>query len=136
MRSILQVFIALLLSSSVVFGNDFRYMEKISLKKDDQKKILVKYAKYERLFKFRWTLYINDGLVVFHSYDKRVSQNILSLNHKNQSFRVELKPRGYDHYNVPYLLVKFKKFDYEKNKALFELYLWDEQSQIILKNLK
>jgi hypothetical protein len=126
----------LLVVGGVVFGNDFRDMKKISLKKDVQKKILVKYAQYERLFTFRWTLYINDDLVLFHSYDKRVAQNILTLNHTNQSFRVELKPRGADFFNVPYLLVKFKEFDYKKNEALFEVYLWDKREQIELKYLQ
>jgi hypothetical protein len=134
--AVLQIFLAMLLGSGVVFGADYRDVQKVSLKKDLQKKILVKYAQYERLFKFRWTLYINGGLVVFHSYDKRVAQNILRLNHTNQSFRVALKPRGLDHYNVPYLLVTFKKFDYEKNEALFELYLWGEKMQIQLQNIK
>jgi len=118
------------------FGSNFRDAIQVSLKKDEQKKILVKYAQYERLFKFRWTLYINDGLVVFHSYDKSVAQNILSLNHTNQSFRIELRPRGASHHNVPYFLVKFKEFDYKKNEAVFELYLYDKDEEIVLKYLK
>jgi len=136
LKYILQGYLLFLLLGSVVYGGDFRDMKKISLKKDVQKKILVKYAKYKRLFKFRWSLYINDGLVIFHSYDKRVSQNILSLNHTNQSFRVALKPRGANHYNVPYFLVKFKEFDYKKNEAVFELYLYDKNEEIVLKYLK
>ena len=136
MEHFLRFSFILLVVGGVVFGNDFRDMKKISLKKDVQKKILVKYAQYERLFTFRWTLYINDDLVLFHSYDKRVAQNILTLNHTNQSFRVELKPRGADFFNVPYLLVKFKEFDYKKNEALFEVYLWDKREQIELKYLQ
>ena len=120
----------------MIFANQLRDMGKIVLKKDSQKKILVKYDKYEKLFKFRWTLYINEGLVVFHSYDKEVAQNILYLNHKNQSFRVELKPRGANHYEVPYFLVKFKEFDYIKNRAVFELFLSDREEEIKLKYLK
>jgi len=136
LKYILQGYLLFLFLGSVVYGGDFRDMKKISLKKDVQKKILVKYAKYERLFKFRWTLYINDGLVVFHSYDKRVAQNILSLNHMNQSFRVALKPKGTNHYNVPYFLVKFKEFDYKKNEAVFAVYLYDKNEEIVLKYLK
>ena len=120
---------------NVAYANDFREIKKISLKKDEQKKILVKYAKNERLFKFRWTLYKNGGLVIFRSYDKRVAQNILYLNHKNQSFRVELKPRGADFYDVPYILVKFKEFDYKKREALFDLMLSDTREQIVLEDL-
>lgn len=136
MQSFIRIFIFLALSFSVVNANDFREVRVIKLKKDEQKKILVKYDEQEKLFKFRWTLYKNGGLVLFRSYDKIVAQNILYLRHKNQSFRLELKPKGADHYNVPYLLVKFKEFDYEKNEAIFELFLSDEKMQIKLKYLK
>jgi len=136
LRSILWFFLAALLFSVALFANDWQEVKKISLKKDEQKKILVKYDNRTRLFKFRWTLYVNDGLVVLRSYDKTVAQNILYLNHKNQSFRVELKTRGADFYNVPYILVKFKEFDLKKNIAKFELYLSDDKDQIRLEILK
>ena len=136
MKSILQIFVAVLLCKTALFANDLEEVKKISLKKDEQKKILVKYDNKTRLFKFRWTLYINEGLVVLRSYDKTVAQNILYLNHKNQSFRVELKTRGADFYNVPYILVKFKKFDFKKNIAKFGLYLSDNKDQIQLEIVK
>jgi len=132
----IKILILVLFVSISVFANDFRDIKKISLKKDEQTKILVKYDSIEKLFKFRWTLYANGGLVIHRSYDKIVAQNILFLRHKNQSFRLELKPRGADFYNVPYVLIKFKKFDYEKNEANFELFLSDEKSQIDLQYLK
>ena len=136
MKKLLQVLLAVTLFLSVANANDFRKIIKISLKKDVQKKFLVKYAKSERLFKFRWTLYKNNGLVIFRSYDKKVAQNILYLNHTNQSFRVELKSRGADFYSVPYVLVKFKEFDYETREAKFDLFLFDDKMQIELDELK
>ena len=136
MRNFLQVGILLLFSISFIFANDFREIKKISLKKDEQKKILVKYNDKERLFKFRWTLYKNGGLVVFRSYDTIVAQNVLYLRHKNQSFRFDLKTKGTDFYNVPYLLVKFKEFDNNSNEATFELMLSDKKMQIELEDLK
>jgi len=136
MKSFFKVFISLFLTFSVLNANEFRDVKIISLKKDEIKKIVVKYDGFEKLFKFRWTLYKNGGLVIFRSYDKIVAQNILYLRHKNQSFRVELKTRGTDFYNVPYLLVKFKEFDFVNNEAVFELFLSDKQEQIRLKYLK
>ena len=136
MKLFLRLFTLLLLSFSFVFANDFREISEITLKKDEQKKILVKYNKKEKLFKFSWTLYKNGGLVIFRSFDSVVAQNILYLRHQNQSFRVELKPRGSDFYNVPYLLVKFKEFDTRTNRAKFELFLSDKDFQIELRNLK
>ncbi len=136
MKSILQFFLALFFLNSALFANDLQKVREISLKKDVQKKILVKYDNKTRLFKFRWTLYVNDGLVILRSYDKNVAQNILYLNHKNQSFRVKLKTPGADFYNVPYILIKFKEFDVKKNIASFVLYLSDRKDQISLKIFK
>lgn len=131
-KAILLLFVLL----ANIDANDFRDIRKISLKKDEQTKILVKYDSKQKLFKFRWTLYKNGGLVIHRSYDRVVAQNILYLRHKNQSFRLELKARGADSYNVPYFLVKFKDFDYEKNEANFELYLSDEQGQVLIEYLE
>jgi len=125
-----------LLLKSASFAYDYTEVQEIELKKDEQKEILVKYDDIERLFTFRWTLYVNDGLVVFRSYDRHVAQNVLYLNHKNQSFRVVLKPSGRDFYNPPYILVKFKEFDSKKNRAIFELYLFDKELDIELDYLK
>jgi len=108
----------------------------MTLKKDELKKILVKYDGKEKLLKFRWTLYKNGGLVIFRSYDRIVAQNVLYLRHKNQSFRLELKTRGTDFYNVPYVLVKFKEFKYDTKEAVFELLLSDSSMKIALKYLK
>lgn len=136
LRVVLNFFLLVQLFFTVVCANDLRDIEEISLKKDEQKKIFVKYDNKTRLFQFRWTLYINEGLVVFRSYDKTVAQNVLYLNHKNQSFRLELKTPGADFYNVPYILLKFKEFDSKKNIAKFELYLSDDKEQIILETVK
>ena len=91
MKQFLQVFVFLALSFSVVHGDMFRDISTISLKKDEQKKILVKYGKITKLFKFSWTLYKNNGLVIHRVYDKIVAQNILYLRHKNQSHEIKNK---------------------------------------------
>ena len=121
---------------SVACGDEFRDMQTIVLKKDEVKKILVKYDKITKLFKFRWTTYKNKGLIIHRSYDRIVAQNILYLRHPNQTFRLELRPRGADCYNVAYILVKFKEFNYEKNEAIFEMFLSDKKMDVKLKYLK
>ena len=136
MAAILRVILTVSLALSVTFANDLKLIKKINLKKDETKEILVKYATSQRLFKFRWTLYQNGGLVVHRSYDKYVAQNVLYLRHQNQSFRLKLKSNGVDAYNVPYLLVKFKEFNLKKREAEFELFLSDDKNQINLKYLK
>ena len=136
MNKILQVFILITLFFSSIFAVEFREIKEITLKKDELKKILVSYDGMEKLLKFRWTLYKNGGLVIFRSYDKIVAQNILYLRHKNQSFRLELKTRGTDFYNVPYVLVRFKEFKYDTKEAVFELLLSDASMKIALEYLK
>ncbi len=131
-----RVLITLLLLFSVSSALDVKDRRLVSLKKDEQTRILVKYAQYKRLFTFRWTLYKNEGLVVFRSYDKKVAQNILYLNHINQSFKLLIKAKGADFYNVPYFLVKFKEFNVKKHEAVFEIFLSDSRDQIRLKYLK
>ena len=133
--SIMNFFLFLTLLFGTVKANNFRDTMEVSLQKDEQKKILVKYDSNERLFKFRWTLYKNGGLVIHRSYDGIVAQNILYLRNKNRSFRLELKPRGADFYNVPYVLVKFKEFEAQKKEAKFELFLSDDKMQIELKDI-
>lgn len=136
MKFFLRIITLLALSCSFISAADISEIKKISLKKDVQKKFLVKYADKEKLFKFRWTLYKNGGLVIFRSYDKIVAQNVLYLRHENQSFRVELKTRGMDSYNVPYMLVVFKEFKQDTKEALFEILLFDDKKQILLEELK
>ena len=136
MKLFLQVFIVFTLHFSVVFGDEYRDVKTITLKKDEQKKILVKYGDITKLFKFNWTLYQNGGLVIHRSYDRIIAQNILYLREKNRSFRLELKPRGAEHFNTAYLLVKFKEFKYETGESVFELFLFDRKMEVNIKYLK
>lgn len=132
----LQFLILLFFFQSMLIANTYRDMVKVSLKKDEQKRVLVKYGRIQKLFQFRWTLFVNDGLIILKSYDDIVSQNILYANHKNQSFRVELLSRGAKYHKTPYILVKFIEFDYEKNVAKFELFLSDDEIGVRVKYLK
>ncbi|NPA60480.1 MAG: hypothetical protein GXO30_08515 [Epsilonproteobacteria bacterium] len=136
MNFFMRILLLFVLSFSSLFCDEFRDIKTIELKKDEVKKILVKYDDKEKLFKFRWTLYKNGVLVIHRSYDKIVAQNILYLRNKNGSFRLKLKPRGKGYYNVSYLLVKFKEFDYEKKRAIFNVFLSDSSMDIKLKYLK
>ena len=136
MNKILQVFLLITFFFSSIQAIEFKEVKEITLKKDELKKILVSYDGKEKLLKFRWTLFVNGGLVVFRSYDKIVAQNTLYLRHKNRSFRLELKTRGVDFYNVPYVLIRFKEFKHDTKEAVFELLLSDASATISLNYLK
>jgi hypothetical protein len=136
LRTFLRLIAILSLGFSFIFASDYREIKEIVLKKDEQKKILVKYADKEKLFQFRWTLYKNGGLVLFKSYDRIVAQHVLYLRHENQSFRVELMPKGANYNNSAYLLVKFKEFKQDSKEAVFEIFLFDSKGQVLLEDIK
>ena len=131
----LQKVLIFFLLSTLLFANNLKKVKEYSLKKDETKKILVKYASSEKILTFRWTLYKNDALVVFSSYDQMVSQHLLYKNHTNQSIRVELTSRGAHEYIVPYMLIKFDDFDFAKHEAKFSLWLYDKRKKVLLKYL-
>ena len=87
MRQLLQIIFFLSIFLNSAHAIEFKEVKIIKLKKDDEKKILVNYGTFSKLFTLRWTLYKNGGLVVFHSYDKFVFQNMLYLNYKNKFFK-------------------------------------------------
>ena len=134
MKFIFKILLFLVLSVNASYANDYSRVETIRLKKDEHKKFLVQYGTVKKLFKFRWTLYTNNGLIVLRSYDRIVAQNILYVKLKNSTFRLDLKPK--DGFTSPYLLVKFMEFDYTKNEAVFKLFLADKKTQISLKSLE
>lgn len=119
-----------------LWATDFAQKIDVVLKKDEKKVFNIKYQDKVKLFEFRWTLYKNNGLVIHRAYDQIVAQNVLYVRDKNQSFRVELKTRGEDFYDLPYLLVQFKEFKKDSKEAVFELFLWDRQGQIFIEELK
>ena len=135
LKPILQVLLFVAFFSNVS-ANDFKEAVTIKLKKDEFKKILVLTGKGTKLFKFRWTLYTNGGLIILRSYDKIVAQNVLYAKNKRQSFKVELNTRGDKYFNIPYLMVKFVKFDYETREAEFTMFLSDVNSKVSLEYLE
>ena len=131
----LQKLFVLFFLFGALFGNELLKVKEYRLKKDETKKILVKYASSEKLLTFRWTLYKNDALVVFSSFDQIVSQHLLYKNHTNQTLRVELVARGAHEYVEPYLIIRFDDFDFAEHKAKISLWLYDKRQEIYLKYL-
>lgn len=129
-----RMLLALVLLSATLSA-EWLHKKEIRLKKDVTEKIMVLGEGNQRLFTFRWTLYVNDRLVLFRSFDRFVAQHILVLNHKNQSIRVALSPKGERVGSTSYVLLKFKAFDFEKNEATFDLFLRDDDEKYILKYL-
>ncbi len=131
-----KTFFILLFCVVALFGNELKRVKTYLLAKDEVKKVLIKTKNAQKLLRFRWTLYKNDGLVVFTSFDQIPSQHILYLNHKNQSIRIPILPRGAHDYIEPYLLLRFDEFDFSKHKAKISLWIYDKRSETLLKYLR
>ncbi len=132
----MQKFFLFFVLCATLLANELIKVKQYHLKKDETKKILVKYGSSEKLLTFRWTLYKNDALVVFSSYDQIVSQHLLYKNHLNQVLKVELIARGAHEYVEPYLLIKFDDFDFVKREAKMSLWLYDKRHEVYLKYLE
>ena len=134
LKVLLGFFFFALLNVSI-YAQSYKQKYDIVLKKDKTEKILVKYGNIEKLLTFRWTLYHNEGLVLLRSYDQIVAQNMLYLNHINQSVKIELRSRAGGYTSLPYVILKFVKFNYQTKEASFGLFLFDREDQIELKFL-
>ena len=108
-------------------------MKKTSLAKDHFETLWVSGDGFQKRLSWRWTLYKNGGLVVLQQFNKEVSQHLLYLNSRNQSLRIALMSRNETYGMLPYILIIFKAFDFKKNTAEFELYLWDKDEKVELK---
>ena len=135
MKIFLRIVLALSMFFSTSIALDYKQTKYMVLKKDEEKKILVNYNNLTKLFKFRWTLFKNGGLVIHKSYDEVISQNILYTRYKNNFFKLELKTKGADYHNVPFILMKFKEFNFKTNRAVMELFLYDRSGIINLNYL-
>lgn len=135
MKFIVRLAVFVLFIVSFLQANEYRYEELVKLSKDESKKFLVKYGTNQKVFEFRWTLHTNSSLIILRSYDRIVAQNVLYLQPKRDSFRVELKPSD-GGYVKPYILVKFAEYDYETQKAVLKLFLSDASMQVNLEDLE
>jgi hypothetical protein len=88
-----------------------------------------------KTLKFRWTLYVNSGLVMLYNYEKFPFQNILYTDYKLQGYRINLKNRATDALDYPYVMIAFVEFDDKKQEAMFELFLKDDKRTILLERI-
>lgn len=133
---ILRILLLLSLGLHVSMAKDYKAVEQISLKKDQRERLAIKSEGSRRILEFRWTLYANENLVVLRNFDDSVTQHMLKLNHTNQSFRIELLPHTAYKVKVPYILVKFTGFDFQKDEGQFDIFLQDEKEEIEWEFLK
>jgi len=111
----------------------WNYKDEVELKKDQLARYQIAIDNKFYTLDFRWTLYVNKGLVMLYKYGTDTTrakgfpyQNILYQDHKLNSFKIELKNRAQNAFLKPYALVLFKSFDNKTKKATFTVLMKDD----------
>ncbi len=111
----------------------WNYKDEVELKKDQIARYEIVIDSKLYTLDFRWTLYVNKGLVMLYKYgidttkaNAFVNQNILYTDYKLNSFKIELKNRAPNAFLQPYALILFKSFDDKSKKATFQVFIKDD----------
>ena len=89
----------------------------------------------DKFLTFRWTLYVNDGLVMLYDYEKFKYQNVLYLDYSLDGFRINLKNRAEDAFDYPYVLIVFSEFDKKKQEVMFTVLFKDDKRTILVERI-
>lgn len=125
----------LFLLCALAFGADegginWNFKDEVELKKDQNAGYEIAIDDKMYTLTFRWTLFVNKGLVMLYKLEKFPYQNILYKDYKLNSFKIELKNRAENAYYKPYVLIVFKDFDEKKKIATFAVLIQDEKRPI------
>jgi len=115
--------------SSLLFGG--RYWDSqydVTLKKDEVSTYQIFDPVRVKNLTFRWTLYINKGLVIVLNFDGYPYQFLLYKDYNRSSFRIPLKKKR------SFVMVEFYEFDLKKREAKFRTLFKNSKADIINKN--
>ncbi len=118
-------FVLIILFCINIFASSPNWASKeiIKLKKDEYyQKIIEDGVRKKRLY-FRWTLYMNEGLVTHLNYDGFNHQFILYKHYGLNSFRLNLLPKNHYERDPSFLFLIFKDIDIIAGVATLELYI-------------
>ena len=132
-----KLFLVLFTCFSFVFAADgedsainWNYRNQVELKKDELARYTLDIDDKIYNLDFRWTLFVNEGLVMLYKFNKFPYQNILYKDYKLKSFKIKLKNRAENAFYEPYALIVFEDFDTKTKKAKFTVLLMDEKRAI------
>lgn len=133
-----RLFASLLLVLMPLFAADegaitWNYKDEVELKKDELARYMIAIDSELFTLDFRWTLYVNKGLVMLYKYGADTTkinsfpyQNVLYKDHKLNSFKIKLKNRGPGAFLEPFALISFKEFDDKSKKATISVMIKDD----------
>ena len=127
-RTLLALLIPLFLFGK---GGYWNQQDEISLKKDEFQEIKIFDPVREKSLFFRWTLYINRGLVVIAHYDRFPHQYVLyKKDYRQDTFKIRFGAKK------SFAMIQFVDFDLEKNQAKFNIFLKGRGSEIVEKGVE
>ncbi len=106
------------------------YNDEVELRKDQVARYQISVDDKLLILDFRWTLYVNKGLVMLYKLDKFPYQNVMYKDHKLDRFKLKLKNRAANAYEEPYAVIVFKDFDDKTKKATFTILLKDDYRSV------
>ena len=122
-------FFLLLFLASFTFAINWDYQHTFRLKKDEIATIQVNKEqnkiKNSGLFRFRWTLYKNEGLVVLTNYEGFPYQYVLYRKRGRDLIRQIIDKKPPKAWLLPYMLLKFEDFDEKKEIATIGVFISD-----------
>lgn len=115
----------------------WNFYDFVELKKDQVAKYSLIIDNKAFDVQFRWTLFVNDGLVMLYNYAgddglRFKKQNVLYAKYRLDGFKIELKERATNAIYRPYIYISFKNYDKKTKKALFHVFLKDEKRSILV----
>lgn len=119
--------IFLLFLSSLLFSKYWDYQFDIELKKDEVSNFKIFDKVREKNFSFRWTLYINRGLILLSNYDGFPHQHILYKDYNRNSFQIPL------HEKRSALMVEFSEFNDQNRTAKFRVLFKNSRAEKVEK---
>jgi hypothetical protein len=121
-------FILFTLLTISIFAQYWDSQFDINLTKDEVKEFQILDPTRQKSFSFRWTLYINNGLVVLANYDGYPYQFILYKDYNRNSFKIELYRKR------AFLFVEFDKFNLNNREAKFKVMFKNSSAEEIKKD--
>jgi len=110
--------------SSLLFSKYWDSQFDITLKKDEVSTFQIFDTVRIKNLTFRWTLYINKGLVVLANFDKYPYQFMLYKDYNRDSFRLKLQKKR------SFVMIEFYNFDFQKQEAKFKVLFKNIQADI------
>ena len=116
-----------------LFCMDWDYTHIFNLKKDEKARVKIfknDRAKLSGELEFRWTLFVNEGLVLLVKYEGFPTQYVLYRRYQRDSVKILIDKKPQKEWLESYLLIKFQDFNLKRDIAVLKVFIKDPQKSI------